>query len=114
MKILNTPEKEEKIGYIIFCRNCGDRHSEITRETKCRKCAQDTEIAGPLWIGRLFDKEFVQKMKDVKTSLTVHKKCDKIIERSEEEAELPATYYTLDEIASVSYTHLTLPTILLV
>ena len=101
MKILNTPEKEEKIGYIIFCRNCGDRHSEITRETKCRKCAQDTEIAGPLWIGKLFDKEFVQKMKDVKTSLTVHKKCDRIIERSEEEAELPATYYTLDEIASM-------------
>jgi len=56
MKILNTPEKEEKIGYIIFCRNCGDRHSEISRETKCRKCAQDTEIAGPLWIGKLFDK----------------------------------------------------------
>ena len=101
MKILNTPEKEEKIGYIIFCRNCGDRHSEISRETKCRKCAQDTEIAGPLWIGKLFDKEFVQKMKDVKTSLTVHKKCDRIIERSEEEAELPATYYTLDEIASM-------------
>ena len=101
MKILNTPEKEEKIGYIIFCRNCGDRHSEITRETKCRKCAQDTEIAGPLWIGKLFDKEFVQKMKGVKTNLTVHKKCDRIIERSEEEAELPATYYTLDEIASM-------------
>ena len=101
MKILNTPEKEEKIGYIIFCRNCGDRHSEITRETKCRKCAQDTEIAGPLWIGKLFDKEFVRKMKDVKTSLTVHKKCDRIIERSEEEAELPAAYYTLDEIASM-------------
>ena len=101
MKILNTPEKEEKIGYIIFCRNCGDRHSEISRETKCRKCAQDTEIAGPLWIGKLFDKEFVQKMKGVKTSLTVHKKCDRIIERSEEEAELPATYYTLDEIASM-------------
>ena len=101
MKILNTPEKEEKIGYIIFCRNCGDRHSEISRETKCRKCTQNTEIAGPLWIGKLFDKEFVQKMKDVKTSLTVHKKCDRIIERSEEEAELPATYYTLDEIASM-------------
>ena len=100
MKILNTPEKEEEIGYIIFCRNCGDRHSEITRETKCRKCAQDTEIAGPLWIGRLFDKEFVKKMNNAKNTLTVDKKCEKILERSELEAELPATYFTLNEIAS--------------
>ena len=100
MKILNTPEKKEEIGYIIFCRNCGDRHSEITRETKCRKCAQDTEIAGPLWIGRLFDKEFVKKMNNAKNTLTVDKKCEKILERSELEAELPATYFTLNEIAS--------------
>ena len=40
-------------------------------------------------------------MKDVKNDLIVNKKCDRIIERAEEEAELPATYYTLDEIASM-------------
>ena len=39
-------------------------------------------------------------MKNVKNDLIVNKKCDRIIERAEEEAELPATYYTLDEIAS--------------
>ena len=101
MKILNTPEKKEKIGYIIFCRSCKDRYTEITRQNECRKCGHGTEIAGPLWIGKLFEKEFIQKMKNVKNDLIVNKKCDKIIERSEEEAELPATYYTLDEIASM-------------
>ena len=101
MKILNTPEKEEKIGYIIFCRSCKDRYTEITRQNKCRKCGHETEIAGPLWIGKLFEKEFIQKMKNVKNDLIVNKKCDRIIERAEEEAELPATYYTLDEIASM-------------
>ena len=100
LKILNTPEQEEKIGYIIFCRNCGDRYTDVKCETKCRKCAQNTEVAGPLWIGRLFDKEFVKKMNNVKNILTVDKKCEKILERSELEAELPATYYTLNEIAS--------------
>ena len=39
-------------------------------------------------------------MKDVLNELTVHKRCERILDRSEEEAELPATYYTLDEIAS--------------
>ena len=101
MKILNTPEKEEKIGYIVFCRNCKDRHTQIIKQNECRKCGQKTEIAGPLWIGKLFDKEFVKKMRDVKDNLIVNKRCEKIIERSGLEAELPATYYTLDEIASM-------------
>ncbi len=101
LRILNTPEQEEKIGYIIFCRNCKDRHTEIMKQTECRKCGQKTEIAGPLWIGKLFDKEFVKKMKDLKDNHTVNKRCEKIIERSELEADLPATYYTLDEIASM-------------
>jgi len=100
LKILNTPEQEEKIGYIIFCRNCKDRHAEIVQQTECRKCGQKTEIAGPLWIGKLFQKEFVSKMKDVKDNIRVNKRCDRIIERSELESDLQPTYYTLDEIAS--------------
>jgi len=100
LKILNTPEQEEKIGYIIFCRNCKDRYSNISKQTKCRKCNHETESAGPLWIGKLFDKEFVMKMKNAKSSLIVHKRCERILDRSELEADLPATYYTLDEIAS--------------
>ena len=100
LRILNTPDQEENIGYIMFCRKCKDRYSDTSRKTKCRKCNHETEIAGPLWIGKLFEKEFVAKMKDVKKDLLIHKRCDKILDRSEVEAELPATYYTLDEIAS--------------
>ena len=100
LKILNTADQEENIGYIMFCSNCKDRYSDISKQTKCRKCGHETEIAGPLWIGKLFDKEFVTKMKNVRSSLTVHKRCERILDRSELEADLPATYYTLDEIAS--------------
>ncbi len=100
LKILNTPEQEENIGYIIFCRNCKDRYANILKHTECRKCSHETEIAGPLWIGKLFDNDFVSKMKDAKNDLIVHKRCERILERSKSESELPATYYTLDEIAS--------------
>ena len=100
LKILNTPDQEENIGYIIFCRNCKDRYSHTSRLTKCRKCNHETEIAGPLWIGKLFEKEFVSQMKNIRKELTVHKRCERILDRSEEEADMPATYYTLDEIAS--------------
>ena len=40
-------------------------------------------------------------MGNAKDSLIVNKRCERIIERSELEADLPATYYTLDEIASM-------------
>ena len=100
LKILNTPEQEEKIGYIMFCSNCKDRHAKIVQETECRKCGQRMQIAGPLWIGELFQKEFVSKMKSVLDSVTVNKRCEKIIERAELESDLPPTYFTLDEIAS--------------
>ena len=100
LRILNTPDQEENIGYIMFCRDCKDRYSDISRQIKCRKCGHETEVAGPLWIGKLFEKEFISKMKKVKDELVVHKKCERILERAIEEAELPATYYTLDEIAS--------------
>ena len=40
-------------------------------------------------------------MKDERNNFIVSKRCERIIERSGEEAELPATYYTLDEIASM-------------
>jgi tRNA (guanine26-N2/guanine27-N2)-dimethyltransferase len=100
LRILNTPDQEENIGYIIFCRNCKDRYSHTSRQTKCRKCNHETEIAGPLWIGKLFEKKFVSKMRDIRKELTVHKRCERILDRSEAEAEMPPTYYTLDEIAS--------------
>ncbi len=39
-------------------------------------------------------------MKYVRKDLVVNKRCEKILDRSESEADLPAAYYTLDEIAS--------------
>ena len=39
-------------------------------------------------------------MRDIRKELTVHKRCERILDRSEAEAEMPPTYYTLDEIAS--------------
>ena len=78
MKILNTPEKEEKIGYIIFCRSCKDRYTQTMKQTKCRKCDHETEIAGPLWIGKLFEKEFVKKQTSAWTLENIQKLIYKI------------------------------------
>jgi tRNA (guanine26-N2/guanine27-N2)-dimethyltransferase len=57
-------------------------------------------IAGPLWIGKIFDKEFVQNMLLEIPNLEIDKVCEKTISKCLAESEMPGTYYTIDEIAS--------------
>ena len=100
LKILNKPEQEDRMGFIIYCRQCGMRKSVKNIVSECELCKGKVETAGPLWIDRIFDKDFVEAMKDEVKNLTVNKKCDIILEKCYEESDLQPTYYTLDEIAS--------------
>jgi tRNA (guanine26-N2/guanine27-N2)-dimethyltransferase len=100
LKILNKPDQEDRMGFIIYCRQCGMRKPVKNVVTVCEFCKGEIETAGPLWIDRIFDKDFVATMKDEVKNLTVSKKCDIILEKCYEESDLQPTYYTLDEIAS--------------
>ena len=100
LKILNKPEQKEQLGYIIHCKSCGSRESVMKQEETCKICNSNLDIAGPLWVGQLFEKEFVMKMNETVPKLVVDKRCQKILEKCILESEMPATYYTLDEIAS--------------
>ena len=100
LKILNKPEQEDRMGFIIYCRQCGMRKPVKNIVPECDLCKGKVETAGPLWIDRIFDKDFVEAMKDEVKNLTVNKKCDIILEKCYEESDLQPTYYTLDEIAS--------------
>ena len=100
LKILNKPEQEDKMGFIIYCKQCGMRKTVKSIVNECELCKGKIECAGPLWIDKIFDKDFVVTMKDAVKNLTVNKKCDIILEKCYEESDLQSTYYTLDEIAS--------------
>ncbi len=104
VKILNKPSQEDNIGYIIHCKTCGSRSISKDHVTECTLCSSKNEIAGPLWIGKLFDKEFVASMLEEATKYTVDKKCEKNLQKCLLEAQMPGTYYTLDEIASKTKT----------
>ena len=45
----------------------------FTQEHECKLCESKISIAGPLWIGKLFDKEFVQNMLDENSELETDK-----------------------------------------
>ena len=100
LKILNKPEQEDKMGFVTYCRQCGMRKTVKSIVNECELCKGKIETAGPLWIGKIFDNDFVVTMKDEVKNLTVNKKCENILEKCYEESDLQSTYYTLDEIAS--------------
>ena len=100
LKILNKPEQDDMMGFIIYCEQCGMRKTVKSIVSECEYCKGKIKTAGPLWIGRMFDNDFVSIMKEQIQNLTVSKKCDIALEKCYEESDLPPTYYTLDEIAS--------------
>jgi len=100
VKVLNRRDLQENIGYVLHCKNCGHRKMSLEQEQECELCKLKISIAGPLWIGKIFNKEFVQNMILEIPDLKVDKVCEKILHKCLEESEMPGTYFTIDEIAS--------------
>jgi tRNA (guanine26-N2/guanine27-N2)-dimethyltransferase len=100
VKILNRPAQEDSIGYVIHCKSCGNRGISKNHTLECEICNSKNEIAGPLWIGKLFNKEFVESMLEEIPKYSVDKRCEKTLHKCILESDMPGTYYTLDEIAS--------------
>lgn len=100
LRILNRPDQNENIGYILHCKTCGNRKVINEQEKSCEICNGSVDLAGPLWIGQLFEKQFLETIKDEIPNYTVDKNCEKVISKSILESEKPGTYFTLDEIAS--------------
>jgi len=100
VRILNRPDQNENLGYILHCKSCENRKMISEQQNFCDLCNGNIELAGPLWIGRLFEKRFVESMINQISSHTVDKNCEKVISKCVLESDLPGTYFTLDEIAS--------------
>ncbi len=99
-KVHNRPDQQENLGYINHCSECGHRETSLEKIFNCNLCNSKNQIAGKLWIGKIFDKEFVEKMIHQSSQLTVDKNCEKTLKKCLLESELPVAYFTLDEIAS--------------
>jgi len=100
VKILKKPDQKENMGYIIHCKSCLNRKIVREQENACDVCNAKVDVAGPLWIGRMFEKKFIELMFEDIENQTVDKNCEKIVSKCIRESEKPGTYFTLDEIAS--------------
>jgi tRNA (guanine26-N2/guanine27-N2)-dimethyltransferase len=94
----------QQMGYILHCFSCFHREtvSGITSPLKrvCPICGAKLSAAGPLWLGRITDKNFCSLMeREAKQrGLRQEKRILKMLSLVQNEAEAPVTYYRVDKI----------------
>ena len=98
-KVLVKTDTSNNMGYILHCKKCGNRQIITEIDNSCQVCNSKAEHAGPLWIGSLYDKDFLDGMLLEEKKLQVDKSCKKTIEKCLKEVDMPPSYYTLDEVA---------------
>ncbi len=99
-KLKNKIEKS-KAGFVSLCRSCLGRKWGAKQEKKCA-CGNSMEIAGPLWLGEIAEKSFVEKMLELlpKREYSQQKQIQKMLCALKEEIGLPPFYFDLHELAS--------------
>jgi tRNA (guanine26-N2/guanine27-N2)-dimethyltransferase len=99
VKVLVRTDPEDNMGYILHCKSCGYRKTQKEQDHSCEVCGKKIESAGPLWIGEVYDKAFVDSMLSKLENFVVSKSCEKTLLKCQQEIGMPATYFTLDELA---------------
>ncbi|MFQ6086413.1 MAG: tRNA (guanine(10)-N(2))-dimethyltransferase [Candidatus Bathyarchaeia archaeon] len=94
----------QKMGYVLHCFSCFHRETSegviSTSKRKCPVCGSNMSIAGPLWLGKLWIKEFCTSMRKLaeERKLKNQKRILKFLYLVENEVNAPATYYVIDKI----------------
>jgi len=101
-------ESIKNMGYMLHCFNCF--HRETTKELlllehsgRCSECNSKLNIAGPLWIGKIFDREFCELMQQEakQRKFRLDERIGKILTLIKGEAEASVTYYVIDKLCDL-------------
>ena len=94
-----------QLGYIRHCFKCFHREAtkglfNIEQPSACSECNSRLSIAGPLWLGKIFDRQFAESMqREAKQRMLKNReKMERILSLIENEAEAPSTYYVIDKM----------------
>ncbi len=105
-------ESIKNMGYILHCFNCFHRETAkglflIEHHSKCGECDSKLNVAGPLWLGKIFNGEFCELMQEEikRRRFRIGERATKILALIRSEVEAPITYYVTDKLCD----RLTLP-----
>jgi tRNA (guanine26-N2/guanine27-N2)-dimethyltransferase len=98
-------ESIKDMGYILHCFNCFHRETakkpfSIEHSGKCSQCGSTLSVAGPLWLGKIFNKEFCELMeqKAKQNKFRLGERIRRMLALTRIEAEAPITYYVIDKL----------------
>ena len=93
--IKEADECLENMGFVSHCFNCGAREWKhglaVHMDEKCPVCRHTTSLAGPLWLGKLHDREFCDGVLD-EVRGREFKGAEKLIAACRDELEVPMHY----------------------
>lgn len=92
-----TNRSLDSIGHLSFCENC--RWRKLERKEECPECGSETQVAGPLWTGKLADRRFTEKM--LEEMPEGWEEGRELLELVHAEAEILTPFYDLHELSSV-------------
>ena len=99
-----TDASLKNIGYISHCKNCLHRQTSnglaSPIDETCPICGEKLVHAGPLWLGPIQDRDFIQKMIDEADNKKINseKEALKLLNKCLAESEAPATFYDVHSI----------------
>ena len=93
--IREADECLKEMGFLSHCFNCGDRKWKfglvVHLEERCHVCGHTTSLAGPLWLGKLHEREFCEKLLG-EAGKRGFKEAQKLIAACRDELEIPMHY----------------------
>jgi len=96
-------ESVRNLGYVLHCFNCS--HREATHQPfgnmQCPECGSKMDYGGPLWLGSIFDPDFIGLMLKEKVGAVFKNsaRIAKLLILARDEASAPMTYYVLDKLS---------------
>jgi len=102
-----TDESLNNIGYISHCKHCLYRETNNGLATSiqdtCPECGEKLIHAGPLWLGKIQDEEFIGEMikESENKKLNSKKELLKLLNSCHGEANAPITYYNMHHLCRV-------------
>lgn len=99
-----TDKSLTNIGYISHCNNCLHRQTSkglaSPIEETCPVCGEKLIHAGPLWLGDIQNRDFIEKMiqESENKKINTEKEALKLLNKCLEECEAPATFYDVHAI----------------
>ena len=93
--IKEADESLKEMGFLSHCFNCGDRLWKfglaVHLDEKCPVCGHTTSLAGPLWLGKLHERDFCEKL-SVETEKREFKEALKMVTACRNELDIPMHY----------------------